>query len=785
MLAGPQILAVRLRWSDPVTGEAIEHIAPLPLTIGRSADSTILLNSNRVSRQHALIEAIDNQIILTDRNSGNGTFVNRQRVTRTALREGDSIQIGLFSLSIEFGPAIQQRAAAQIRLASQSLQAPRQVLVRIADLKTGETSQVAVTPPFTIGRQAGNAVVLADKDVSRQHATVSLEQGQLILVDQGSANGTYLNRQKVQRVPVGPTDSVQIAHYQLAFVLAPEPADARGQSGMPFSPAASAQGAPGPLAPPNEATLLFHEDVGILAASALPPSGISPGFPPSFFKQPVVSMHDLRRSGIPITETTYLTVGGGLGSFAWVDHLLISGAAPNQVAAIGLEPRPYARYQRLCEYSQIPAHERLRSNSDACPDNIWGWPSYGLRELFRSLGHGQIINALRVGLQVFGEPVLTQTYTPRSIDVYRAIDREAQRIGWEHIWRYGRAKAIRKTDDGRYVVAYTQANPNPEQRNQFVVAFFVHVAVGYPGVQFLADLQQYRERTNDFKLVVNAYEDHEHIYQHLLKQGGTVMVRGRGIVASRIIQRLYEIRAHNPNVRILHLMRSPVTSGHRYKFARRPISNHWDFQPFNWPKACWGGPYRNMLEKADDRQRDALLNDWGGTTTADRRDWKRIVSRGLRQGWYQIGFGNVKRVERNQYGQLVTLLQGLNARQQETWLTTDFIIDCTGLEANIDSNPLLKDMVDTYQLQRSIKGRLKVTSDFEAPGMANGFGHFYASGAMTLGGPLAPVDSFLGLQFAAMRSVDALARLHAPGLCRLNGFRSFMQWTRWVRGVHP
>ncbi|HEU5199315.1 MAG TPA: FHA domain-containing protein [Ktedonobacterales bacterium] len=778
MLAGPQTLAARLRWSDPVTGEAVERIAPLPITIGRSPDNTILLNSNRVSRQHALIEAIENQIILTDRNSGNGTFVNRQRITRTALGEGDSIQIGVFSLSIEFGPAIQQLAAGQIGKAPQSPHTPRQVLIRIVDLKTGQASQVVAALPFTIGRQAGNAVVLADKDVSRQHATVSLEQGQLMLVDQGSANGTYLNRQKAHSSAVGPTDSIQIAHYQLALELSPEPA---GQAGTPFP----AQGAPSPAASVNEPTLLFTNNAGILAADVVPPSGISPGFPPAFFKQPVVSMQDLRRSGIAITETVYLTIGGGLGSFTWIDHLLISGAAGNQVMAIGLEPRPYARYQRLCEYSQIPPHERLRSNSDSCPDNIWGWPSYGLREIFRSLGHGHILNALRVGKEVFGEPVLTQTYTPRSSDVFRSIDREAQRINWGHIWRYGRAKAIRKTDDGRYVVAYTQANPNPEQRNQFIVAFFVHVAVGYPGVQFLADLQQYRESTNDFKLVVNAYEGHEHIYQHLLKQGGTVMVRGRGIVASRIIQRLYEIRAHNPNVRILHLMRSPVTSGHRYKLARRPVNNHWDFQPFNWPKASWGGTYQMDLEKADERLRDAMLNDWGGTTTADRRDWKRIVSRGLRQGWYQIGFGNVKRVERNQYGQLATLLQGIDARQQETWLTTDFIIDCTGLEATIDSNALLKDMVDMYHLERNPKGRLKVTGDFEAPGMLNGYGHFYASGAMTLGGPLAPVDSFLGLQFAAMRSVDALARLHAPGLRRLNGLRSFIQWTRWVRGVHP
>ena len=58
--------------------------------------------------------------------------------------------------------------------------------------------------------------------------------------------------------------------------------------------------------------------------------------------------------------------------------------------------------------------------------------------------------------------------------------------------------------------------------------------------------------------MVNAYEDHAEIYDDLEQKGGTVLIRGRGIVASRVIQRIYEARAKNPNIRILHLNRSAI-----------------------------------------------------------------------------------------------------------------------------------------------------------------------------------------------------------------------------------
>jgi lysine/ornithine N-monooxygenase len=191
------------------------------------------------------------------------------------------------------------------------------------------------------------------------------------------------------------------------------------------------------------------------------------------------------------------------------------------------------------------------------------------------------------------------------------------------------------------------------------------------------------------------------------------------------------------------------------------------------------------MEKADDQERDQLINDWGGTTTAGRKDWRWIIKTGLREGWYQIGFGNVRRLERTPPGQVATLIQSGQPGQPENWLIADFVIDCTGLEQGLESHTLLRDLVTHHGLGRNPKGRLKISNDFEVLGMENGDGRLYAAGIMTLGGPHAAPDSFLGLQYAALRSVDALAALHAPGVRRVNGLYSFRQWTRWLRGAHP
>ena len=162
----------------------------------------------------------------------------------------------------------------------------------------------------------------------------------------------------------------------------------------------------------------------------------------------------------------------------------------------------------------------------------------------------------------------------------------------------------------------------------------------------------------------------------------------------------------------------------------------------------------------------------------------KLFERGVNQGWYSIVFGSVERVERNDKGRLVShLATGSFKGQLE--VEGDFVIDCTGLEAKPEDSLLLNDLISHYHLPLNPLGRLDVTNDFEIKGMRNNRARMYAAGSMTLGGPYAPVDSFIGLQYAARHSVDSLAKLRAPGVSYLNGFSSFSQWLKWVQNQSP
>ncbi|MGB1253381.1 MAG: FHA domain-containing protein [Candidatus Promineifilaceae bacterium] len=621
-------------------------------------------------------------------------------------------------------------------------------------------SRVIQRLPLIIGRDHSlNTINVPLRVLSGQHTRLFEQHGALIVEDLDSRNGTLVHGDRINRpTPLIADGLFQVGPVEFRAKFINLPAQPKGETILAFDPSSDRLRSPEALRPPSRT------------------------FPPAIFDQPIVPIAALPQD---IEEKTYLAIGGGLGSFAWVDHLLVYGADSAEITCIGLESKPYGRYKRLCENSQIPEHERLRSNSDACPDNLWGWPGYAVREMWHETRRGNFYNAGKVGWHIFNEPFV-ETYTPKAGNVYASIDREAQRIGWDNIWRHGRVRAIRKTDDGRYVVAYSQPVRHGASRHKLIVTQHIHLAVGYPGVRFLPDLQRYRQITGDFERVVNAYEDHDHVYKGLKYHGGTVILRGRGIVASRILQKLYEIRQSSKMpIRVVHLMRSPLTSGKRYGSAERDIESHWEYQPFNWPKAVWGGDLRGQLESASDEERMALLKQWGGTTTADRRDWREIIQTGLREGWYEIKLGTVEMVERHVSGRVSSCVRHYQDENQRTELLTDYVIDATGLESGIKSNALLDDLVGMYQVKLNPQGRFAVTPEFEIEDLRNGDGRLFAAGVSTLGGPFAAVDSFLGLQYAAQRSADLLAKQKTTRLKHLNGLRSVNQWVRWARGVQP
>ena len=71
------------------------------LSIGRDPESDIALNDSQVSWQHASIECTQDQCVVEDQSSTNGTFVNEKRVDEQLLVTGDIIKLGPYQISFE------------------------------------------------------------------------------------------------------------------------------------------------------------------------------------------------------------------------------------------------------------------------------------------------------------------------------------------------------------------------------------------------------------------------------------------------------------------------------------------------------------------------------------------------------------------------------------------------------------------------------------------------------------------------------------------------------------
>ncbi|MBB3045038.1 FHA domain-containing protein [Nocardioides soli] len=68
------------------------------ISAGRHPDSEIFLDDVTVSRRHAEFHRQGDSFTVSDVGSLNGTYVNRDRIDRVQLTDGDEVQIGKFRL---------------------------------------------------------------------------------------------------------------------------------------------------------------------------------------------------------------------------------------------------------------------------------------------------------------------------------------------------------------------------------------------------------------------------------------------------------------------------------------------------------------------------------------------------------------------------------------------------------------------------------------------------------------------------------------------------------------
>jgi FHA domain/zinc-ribbon domain len=92
------------------------------------------------------------------------------------------------------------------------------LVVRAGGGRAGESFRPA-SGRTRIGRSPDCDIFLDDVTVSRNHAVLIEENGQYVVEDQGSLNGTFVNRRRIDRAPLHEGDELQVGKYRLTFIV--------------------------------------------------------------------------------------------------------------------------------------------------------------------------------------------------------------------------------------------------------------------------------------------------------------------------------------------------------------------------------------------------------------------------------------------------------------------------------------------------------------------------------------------------------------------------------------
>jgi putative ABC transport system ATP-binding protein len=125
-----------LIWQDQKVIRDIPLLKPT-LYIGRSSECDIQLLDNGVSRKHAKISRVDGLFFMEDLDSRNGVFINRDRIQRQQLHDGDKIVIHAFTLEFVIEDTAETRNAetvVEIENLSKEYTLGQQVIVALRNI---------------------------------------------------------------------------------------------------------------------------------------------------------------------------------------------------------------------------------------------------------------------------------------------------------------------------------------------------------------------------------------------------------------------------------------------------------------------------------------------------------------------------------------------------------------------------------------------------------------------------------------------------------------------------
>lgn len=168
------------------------------ITIGKSATNAMVVDDPYVVDVHLEILVDNENLTLKNLAPGKPVKVNDEEVTGAcSLRPDDMITLGAVEL-IVVDPKREPKALAEETANATQLRSPKTTGWSLKANHTALANRIFPLKELTIiGRASECDISLAAAHLSRRHAQIQVVEGGLLVKDLGSANGTFINGQRV------------------------------------------------------------------------------------------------------------------------------------------------------------------------------------------------------------------------------------------------------------------------------------------------------------------------------------------------------------------------------------------------------------------------------------------------------------------------------------------------------------------------------------------------------------------------------------------------------------
>lgn len=181
-------------------------------SIGRANDNHLVVDDPSLNDLHARLLTKNNALFLKDNNTDNGCYVNEQRVTEKQLLPGDTIRLG----QVEFDILDPRESVTQRALSDDELP-PHWSLVADSSWLSGQEFRVPAHTA-TVGRSSHCDIVIPGTHLSREHAQLTICGDSIKVRDLGSANGTYINDERITEAIAHPDDRLRLDVYSFRLI---------------------------------------------------------------------------------------------------------------------------------------------------------------------------------------------------------------------------------------------------------------------------------------------------------------------------------------------------------------------------------------------------------------------------------------------------------------------------------------------------------------------------------------------------------------------------------------